>query len=258
MPNNPKPLKTDTHRKSKKKLSESKLGYLLVAPALILILIIAIWPVIQSFYFSMFDLRLNKPSKSEAFITYKVDLHNYLDNYPFLITSLEDETEKATGKTKEELEEIQARLEKVDSDLKADSKVKDRYDQVDEKLMVMKPVSEELAVVKADKEVVLELEKTVKETTESVKEMKGELENPEDLIGLSSSLSDSVITPNFIGFEHYKDNLSDKRMWKALQNTTVFTVISVFAELVIGLAIAILINKTFFGRGIVRATILIP
>jgi multiple sugar transport system permease protein len=141
MPNNPKPLKTDSNLKSKKKLSESKMGYLLVAPALILILIIAIWPVIQSFYFSMFDLRLNKPSKSEAFITYKVDLHTYLDNYPFLITSLEDETEKATGKTKEELEEIQARLEKVDSDLKADSKVKDRYDQVDEKLMVMKPVS---------------------------------------------------------------------------------------------------------------------
>ncbi|MDR7071176.1 multiple sugar transport system permease protein [Fictibacillus barbaricus] len=258
MPNDPKTIKMDTKRKTKKKMSESKLGYLLVAPALILILVIAIWPVIQSFYFSMFDLRLSKPSKSEAFTSYKVDLHTYLDNYPFLISSLEDETEKTTGKTKQELEEIKAHLEKVDSELKADSKVKDRYDQVDEKLMVMKPVSEDLAKTKADKDIVLELEKVTNDSTERLKEMKDELKDSNSVIGLSESLEDAVITPNFIGFQHYKENLSDNRMWKALQNTTVFTIISVFAELVIGLAIAILINKAFIGRGLVRATILIP
>jgi multiple sugar transport system permease protein len=258
MQNNPKPIKTDTNRKSKKKMSESKLGYFLVAPSLILILVIAIWPVIQSFYFSMFDLRLSKASKSEAFVSYKVDLHTYLDNYPFLISTLEDESEKATGKTKEELDDIQARLEKVDADLQKDSKVKDRYDQVDEKLMVMKPVSEELAKTKADKDVVLELEKVTDETIKFAKENKKELKSPDDVIGLADSLKDAVITPNFIGFKHYKDNLSEGRMWKALQNTTVFTIISVFAELVIGLAIAVLINKAFIGRGLVRATILIP
>jgi multiple sugar transport system permease protein len=257
-PNNPKPIKTDTNRKSKKKMSESKLGYFLVAPSLILILVIAIWPVIQSFYFSMFDLRLSKASKSEAFVSYKVDLHTYLDNYPFLISTLEDESEKATGKTKEELDEIQARLEKVDADLQKDSKVKDRYDQVDEKLMVMKPVSEDLAKTKANKDVVLELEKATDETIKFAKENKKELKSPDDVIGLADSLKDAVITPNFIGLKHYKDNLTDGRMWKALQNTTVFTVISVFAELVIGLAIAVLINKAFIGRGLVRATILIP
>jgi multiple sugar transport system permease protein len=258
LPNNQKPIKAEKNRKPRKKLSERSIGYLLVAPSLLLILVIAIWPVIQSFYFSLFDLRLNNPSKSEAYVTYKIDLHTYLDNYPFLINTLEEEAETATGKTKEELEEIQARLEKIDSELKADSEIKNRYDQVDEKLMVMQPVSEKLAVTKADKEIVLDLEKTVSETTDRVREMKNDLQDPDDLIGLSSSLSDSVIKPNFIGFKHYKENLTDARMWKAIQNTTVFTVISVFAELVIGLAIAILINKAFIGRGLVRATILIP
>jgi multiple sugar transport system permease protein len=258
MPNNPKPIEAKTKTKSKKKLSERSIGYLLIAPAMILIFVIAIWPVFQSFYYSMFDLRLNNPAKSEAYTSYKVNLHTYLDNYPFLINSLEEEADNATGKTKEELAEIQANLEKIDSELKKDSELKDQYEQVDEKLMVMKPVSEELAVAKLDKEVALDLEKTVDDTTDRVRELKGELENPDDLIGLSSSLSDSVITPNFIGLKHYKENLSDGRMWKAISNTTVFTVISVFAELVIGLAIAILINKAFFGRGLVRATILIP
>jgi multiple sugar transport system permease protein len=258
MPNNPTPVKVEPKKRTKKKLSESSIGYLLVAPSLILILVIAIWPVIQSFYFSLFDLRLTNPSKSEAFVSYKIDLHTYLENYPFLINTLEEEAEKATGKTKEELEEIQARLEKIDSELKSDSEIKDRYNQVDEKLMVMEPVSEDLAVVKADKEVVLDLKDAVSDTTDRAKELETELKNPDDVIGLSASLKDSVITPNFIGLKHYKENLTDNRMWKAIQNTTVFTVVSVFVELVIGLAIAILINKAFFGRGLVRATILIP
>jgi multiple sugar transport system permease protein len=258
MPNNPKPIEAKTKSKSKKKLSERSIGYLLIAPAMILIFVIAIWPVFQSFYYSMFDLRLNNPGKSEAHTSYSVNLHTYLENYPFLMNSLDEEIGESSGKTKEELEAIQANLEKIDSELKKDSELKDQYDQVDEKLMVMKPVSEDLAVAELDKEVALDLEKTVDETTDQVRELKDELKNPDDVIGLSSSLSDSVITPNFIGLKHYKENLSDGRMWKAISNTTVFTVISVFAELVIGLAIAILINKAFFGRGLVRATILIP
>jgi multiple sugar transport system permease protein len=258
MPNNPKPIEAKTKTKNKKKLSERSLGYFLIAPAMILIFVIAIWPVFQSFYYSMFDLRLNNPGKSEAHTSYSVNLHTYLDNYPFLMNTLDEEIGEASGKTKEELEAIQADLEKIDLELQKDSELKEKYEQVDEKLMVMKPVSEDLAVAELDKDVALDLEKTVDETTDRVRELKGELKNPDDAIGLSSSLSDSVITPNFIGLKHYKENLSDGRMWKAISNTTVFTVISVFIELVIGLAIAILINKAFFGRGLVRATILIP
>ncbi len=78
------------------------------------------------------------------------------------------------------------------------------------------------------------------------------------MTGLANGLSGAVIEPNFVGLAHYKNYLSDARLWKALWNTTVFTVISVSIELVLGLAIALLINKAFFGRGLVRATILIP
>ena len=257
MPNKQKQVRATPKAKSKKR-SERSIGYLLIAPSMILILVIAIWPVFQSFYYSMFDLRLNNPSKSEAYVSYKVNLQTYLDNYPFLISTLEDEVDAASGKTRAELEEIKANLEKVDAELKADNELKSKYDQVDEKLTVMEPISEELAVSELDKEVALDLEEAVTNSRDRIKELKGDLQNPEDVIGLSASLKDSVITPNFIGLEHYKENLADSRMWKAIQNTTVFTVISVFAELVIGLAIALLINKAFFGRGLVRATILIP
>lgn len=56
------------------KRMERILGYSLVAPALLLILAIAIWPVIQSFYYSLFDYRLNDPRKSSIHLNYSLDL----------------------------------------------------------------------------------------------------------------------------------------------------------------------------------------
>jgi multiple sugar transport system permease protein len=47
-------------------------------------------------------------------------------------------------------------------------------------------------------------------------------------------------------------------MWNSLWNTVSFTVLSVLAEFVLGLAIALLINKNFKGRGLVRASVLVP
>ena len=64
---------------------------------------------------------------------------------------------------------------------------------------------------------------------------------------------ETSIEPNFVGFKYYLEFANSPRMWNALANTTVFTVISVFLELVLGLWIAVLINKQFRGRGIVRA-----
>src|SRR5699024_9498381 len=75
---------------------------------------------------------------------------------------------------------------------------------------------------------------------------------------LLASTKNTVLESNFIGFANYKKYFKDKRMWLSLSNTTIFTVISVFFELVIGLLVALLINRSFRGRGIIRASVLIP
>lgn len=251
----PKQVKPSSGKK--RKASESRLGYMLVAPSLILILLIAVWPVLQSFYYSLFDLRLNNPTKSEVNLSYHIDLEKYLNSYPFLISTLEDEAGKAKGSTAETLNGLIKELKDVDAGIQSDAAVKKKYEQVDDKLTNMEPVSEDLSSVKVDKADALKLDKTLHKVSTQVKALKG-LKNEDDALGLSSSLNEAVIKPNFIGFDHYKSNLTDKRMWMAIWNTSAFTIISVFIELVLGLAIAVLINKAFFGRGLVRATILIP
>jgi len=62
----------------------------------------------------------------------------------------------------------------------------------------------------------------------------------------------------FGGLSNYVEALSDERFWSALWFTVLFTVTSVAAEFVIGLGFALLMNQAFRGRGITRASILVP
>lgn len=65
-------------------------------------------------------------------------------------------------------------------------------------------------------------------------------------------------TNSFIGFGNYNTLIHDVKFWNATQNTVIFTVATVFFEAIIGLLIAIIINKSFYGRGAVRAAVLVP
>jgi ABC-type sugar transport system permease subunit len=62
----------------------------------------------------------------------------------------------------------------------------------------------------------------------------------------------------FVGFQNYALVLSDHTFQGAVGITLLFSLISVALETIFGLGIAILINKTFPGRGLVRAAILVP
>ena len=62
----------------------------------------------------------------------------------------------------------------------------------------------------------------------------------------------------FVGIENYLFLLNDNRFWNALKNTVYFTVVSVSLELLIGLFVAVLLNRAFMFKGLIRAVVLIP
>jgi multiple sugar transport system permease protein len=63
---------------------------------------------------------------------------------------------------------------------------------------------------------------------------------------------------SFVGLTNYTDLLSSEQFRDALVNTTTLTVSTVLIETVIGVAMALIMNKAFAGRGLIRASILIP
>jgi ABC-type sugar transport system permease subunit len=62
----------------------------------------------------------------------------------------------------------------------------------------------------------------------------------------------------FVGLDNYVDAFRDPRFWGSLGHTAFFAVASVSLELIIGLWLALALNRAFRGRGLVRAAVLIP
>jgi multiple sugar transport system permease protein len=74
------------------------------------------------------------------------------------------------------------------------------------------------------------------------------------------SITDSTITGfgSFVGAENYVELFANPDFWEGLKNTVIFTVVSVALEFIIGLGVALAINRAFRGRGLVRAAVLVP
>lgn len=62
----------------------------------------------------------------------------------------------------------------------------------------------------------------------------------------------------FINFANFTKTLADPSFYKALGVTVFFTLLVVFLSTAVGLAVAILLNRRFFGKKIVKALILLP
>ena len=63
---------------------------------------------------------------------------------------------------------------------------------------------------------------------------------------------------HWVGLNNYIDVLTSSTWWTDVLNTVFITVVSVSLELVLGMVIALVMHRAIFGRGPVRATILIP
>jgi len=62
----------------------------------------------------------------------------------------------------------------------------------------------------------------------------------------------------FIGFLNYVNLLKDVRYLNSLFATFRFSLISVILELILGISIALVLNKNFIGRGFVRGLMILP
>jgi len=62
----------------------------------------------------------------------------------------------------------------------------------------------------------------------------------------------------FVGLDNYKELLGDRVALHSLMNTLVFVFATTILEILFGLVIALVINRHFKGRGVVRAAVLIP
>lgn len=81
-------------------------------------------------------------------------------------------------------------------------------------------------------------------------------------IGISYAFRDiQLLNPfsgGFIGLEHFRDLSKDTAFYWALKNTLWWTGASVALQFIFGLILALLLDKPFYGRGLVQALVFLP
>ncbi|MGV9798113.1 carbohydrate ABC transporter permease [Mycobacterium sp. NPDC003449] len=76
-----------------------------------------------------------------------------------------------------------------------------------------------------------------------------------------STLSWNLVRPGsreFVGLRNYIDVIADSTFWQVAINTVVIIVATVLISVVLGLILALLLDRVFLGRGVVRTLLITP
>jgi multiple sugar transport system permease protein len=77
-------------------------------------------------------------------------------------------------------------------------------------------------------------------------------------LALSFTEWDLISQPQWVGLRNYQELLADALVWKTLSVTTLYAVVSVPLHLVIGMALAMLLNRPIRGVRIYRTLLYLP
>ncbi|KYC60506.1 carbohydrate ABC transporter permease [Heyndrickxia coagulans] len=213
-------------------------AFLFILPALLIIGVFSLWPIFQSLRYTFFDYQLNNQQKSGLYMSPRYNFSLFDETQTYVRLFLTEDREKITDP---------ADRQKVD---KLVHHVADVAKQYKGRKGVQK-------ISKADQKKLMGL---YTDSSKLVKEINAKYDTPngKNLSKIVKDFKSSFVPSNFTGFKSYKEALHDKRLGHALWNTVLFTVVSVFLEFVLGLGLAMIMNKAFKGQGIVRTTSLIP
>lgn len=68
----------------------------------------------------------------------------------------------------------------------------------------------------------------------------------------------AVKAPQFIGFDNYIEVLQESRFWKSVGRTVVFSLIGITLETILGVLLAVLINRKYHGSRLVTSFMILP
>jgi len=210
---------------------------LFILPAILLIAFFSLWPIYKVINYSFFDYQLNDQQKSKLSTEEKFNVDLFMENSDYVSMFL---------------------------DMNRDSFPAEAQGKVDEVIMQVNGIKELLSDKSGYIELSGELKKQVGDSFDKLMEeadyfvQNYDFADRENLRLVMEDMNKCFVRSNFIGLKGYYEAVKDERVWIALKNTVVFTIISVAIEFLLGLGLAIIMNKAMRGQGFVRAISLIP
>lgn len=237
---------------------EKVFGYLFLLPAVLIFIFVAVIPLVQVFVFSLFDIQLNNPTKSEVSLSYKIDVENYA-NTLFTATSIIDsiKMEALNDSQKKTISRIKHLLAMMEKSIFNTKTRIDRLNKVNELLNNFHPVDNKLKYLPVAAKEINQYNTYFKK----IMDLTNSLPNTQEMNDLKQALlafDQVIVKPNFVGLQNYSYYLKDSRFLSAIKNTLLFTVVTVFFELVFGLMLAVVMHKVASLKNVFKSIILLP
>lgn len=221
----------------KKRLTFKQGMFLL--PLLLLIAIFALYPIVCSVLYSLFDYRTNNQEVANLYVSERFNAPLFYEDLVYTTIFLDGDIDKFEEQV----------VFKVEGILEETEKLKKRYKNEEEIISIMSSEKEIITSYLNDLQVIYKEAYATASTEE---------ENSENLKMIIDEMSTCMIDSNFVGIRNYNKLFQDKRFGASIWHTLFFTIVSVACELVLGMTLALIMNKAIKGIGLVRTTALIP
>lgn len=225
------------------KFLDQHLAYVMIFPAIVLILLFSIMPILESTKYAFFDFQLNDQKKSGTYMrpNYNVPLSDetfeYIDYYLETEASVvqKEDTIGYVNQLREDVKKHQQNIKTM----------------LGNSTGIVETSKENLDVIKS-------INADIMKALDTLYAKNDVFYSKDDMYAVASELETCIIDSNFIGLDNFKQIIKDPRVIYTLVVTLIFTVISVFCELILGLILALIMNKAMKGRGLIRTFSLIP
>ena len=214
--------------------------FLFILPLLIFIGVFSIYPIVTSFMYTFFDYRINDQTANSFYLSELFNGELFYEDCDYINYFLDDDKTLMSEEDQKAVEEIQATVSSVMSE----------YENAKGTEKISSDKKDELVAFKE------KLRTDITALYDKYPDV--EFYNKDKIPEILDEMDTCIVKSNFIGLKAYGNLIKDTRFWKALGHTLIFTVISVGIELVLGMLLALIMNKAMKGIGLVRTVALIP
>ena len=214
--------------------------FLFILPLLIFICVFSIYPIVTSFMYTFFDYRINDQTANSFYLSERFNGELFYEDCDYINYFLDDDKTLMSEEDQKAVEEIQATVSSVMSE----------YENAKGTEKISSDKKDELVAFKE------KLRTDITALYDKYPDV--EFYNKDKIPEILDEMDTCIVKSNFIGLKAYGNLIKDTRFWKALGHTLIFTVISVGIELVLGMLLALIMNKAMKGIGLVRTVALIP
>lgn len=214
--------------------------FLFILPLLIFIGVFSIYPIVTSFMYTFFDYRINDQTANSFYISERFNGKLFYEDCDYINYFLDDDKTLMSEEDQKAVDEIQATV----------SSIMSGYENAEGTQKISSDEKEKLVAFKE------KLKTDINALYDKYPDV--DFYNKDKVPEILDEMDTCIVESNFIGLKAYGNLLTDTRFWKALGHTLIFTVLSVSIELVLGMLLALIMNKAMKGIGLVRTVALIP